>query len=121
MSTARITASAETLLDTVLAEGHSVQWGRATDGRTAFFWARVTPHRSASVRNVKAGDTDSLMAKVADVARSDPSGHVVGSFADPLRHCERCGAELSFDAESRAVFACARAGTESGHTEIVPL
>lgn len=121
VSTGRLTTSAEILLDAVLAGGHSVQWGRGTDGRTTFYWARVTPHRSASVRNVRAGDSESLMAKVTDIASSDPSGHMVAGFADPLRHCDRCGSELSFDAEAAAVFACARASTEHGHTEITPL
>jgi len=121
MSTGRLTTSAEILLDAVLADGHSVQWGRGTDGRSAFYWARVTPHRSASVRNVRAGDSESLMAKVTDVAGSDPSGHMIAAFSDPLRHCERCGAELSFDAEAPAVFACARSSTERGHTEVTPL
>lgn len=121
MTSARLTTSAEILLDAVLDAGHTVQWGRATDGRTAFYWARVTPHRSASVRNVRAGDGESLMAKVTDVASSDPSGHMVAAFSDPLRHCDRCGAELSFDAESAAVFACARASSEPGHTEVTPL
>ena len=121
VSSARITASAEIQLDAVLAAGHSVQWGRATDGRTAFYWARVTPHRSATVRNVKAGDTESLMSKVSSVAAADPSTHMIGSFSDPLRNCELCGSELSFDSESPAIFRCARVGTEPGHSEVTPL
>jgi hypothetical protein len=121
VSTGRLTTSAEILLDAVLEAGHSVQWGRGTDGRTAFYWARVTPHRSASVRNVRAGDSESLMAKVTDVVASDPSGHMVAAFSDPLRHCARCGTELSFDAEASAIFACARASSERGHTQVTSL
>lgn len=103
------------------ADGHSIHWGRATDGRSAFYWARVTPRRTAGERNVRAADADGLVAKVHEIVTAPASEHVVAALSDPLRSCLSCGSQLSFEGGDTTVFACPRAGTGPGHTVVRPL
>jgi len=117
-ATPRLTPAAAAALERMQAEGHSVHWGRAGDGRTAFYWARVTPRSTATGRNVRAADADGLVAKVEAVVRADPSSHVVAALSDPLRSCDLCGSELSFQGDEVIVFACPRAEAEPGHTVV---
>lgn len=105
----RLTPTAADRLARLRRAGHSVAYGRATDGRTTFFWARVTPHGSVVVRTVTAGDVQTLVEKAAHVTETDPGAQLVASFTDPLRSCRLCGAELSFDEGSgEDVFTCPR-------------
>jgi len=95
-----------------------VLWGRGTDGRTSFFWARVTPRGSVTVRTLRASDGLALVDKAVQAADADPSGQLVASLADPFRSCSTCGAEMSFENSAEAVFACPRG---DGHDVIRPL
>ena len=93
-------------------------WGRGTDGRTTFFWARITPHRSVAVRVVTASDAVTLMDKAAFAANEDDSNQLVASLADPLRSCSVCGNELSFDPSGAAPFSCPMG---DGHDAVRPV
>jgi hypothetical protein len=95
-----------------------VAWGRGTDGRTTFFWARVTPHRSVAVRTVTATDVQTLMEKAGHAAGVDPGEQLIASLSDPLRSCRVCGAELSFDEASDRPFACPMG---RGHDAVRPV
>ena len=117
-STSPLTPPAAAALVRIRGEGHTVHWGRAGDGRTAFYWARVTPRGTATGRNVRAADGDGLVARVEAVVGADPGGHVVAALSDPLRSCDRCGSELSFQGDEVIVFTCPRADTEPGHTVV---
>jgi hypothetical protein len=108
-------------LERLRADGHTVHWGRAGDGRSTFYWARVTPRGTAAGRNVRAGDGDALIVKVAEVASTEPASHVIAALSDPFRSCAGCGAELSFDGDGDTVFACPRATGEPGHTVVTAL
>jgi hypothetical protein len=100
------------------AAGHSVAWGRGTDGRTTFFWARVTPRGTVVVRTVTAADAQTLMEKAGQAAGLDAEAQLVASFSDPLRSCSRCGAEMSFDGAAERPLACPRG---AGHDFVVPV
>ncbi len=114
----RLTPTAAAELARIQDQGHSVIWGRGTDGRTTFFWARITPHRSVAVRVVTAGDAVTLMDKAAHAASEDGSRQLVSSLADPLRTCSICGSELSFDPSAATPFACPLG---SGHDAVTPV
>jgi hypothetical protein len=101
-----LTPNADRLLQSLHEAGHTVSWGLAGDRRTTFYWARVTPHRTATVRNVVAGDPQTLIEKVRQAASLDPDQQLVASLADPLRTCSVCNAELSFDEDSPTPFRC---------------
>jgi hypothetical protein len=114
----RLTAAAEARLERMQSEGHSIRWGRGSDGRSAFYWARVTPSRTASERNVRAADGDALITKVEEVVGADPASHLVAALSDPFRSCVLCESELSFNEDGTAVFACPRSHLAPGHTVI---
>lgn len=119
--TPRLTPAASAHLERLRSEGHSIHWGRGSDGRSAFYWARVTPRSTATERNVRAADGDGLVTKVSGIIAADPSSHVVAALSDPLRSCPLCGAEPSFDPDGPSVLTCPKAGTEPGHLEVTPL
>jgi len=102
----RLTPRAADHLARLEAAGHSVAWGLATDERTTFYWARINPTGSVTVRTVTAGDAQTLLEKADQAAAADPSGGLVASLSDPLRSCTVCGAELSFDGDSPVPFRC---------------
>lgn len=106
-TTPRLTPTAAAQLARLEAAGHSIAYGRGTDGRTSFFWARVTPRASVVVRTVTAGDAQTLMEKAAQTTEVPAGSQLVASFSDPLRSCRVCGAELSFD-DGDVIFACPR-------------
>jgi hypothetical protein len=114
----RLTPTASARLERIRGGGHSVTWGRGTDGRTTFFWARVTPHRSVAVRVVTASDVQTLMEKAEHATGIDPADQLVASFADPLRSCRVCGSELSFDDGAETPFACPMG---AGHDAVHPV
>jgi hypothetical protein len=114
----RLTPTAAAELERLETAGHSVAWGRGTDGRTTFFWARITPHRSVGVRVVTAGDAVTLMDKAAYAAGIESSDQLVASLSDPLRTCSVCGSELSFDQSAQFPFACPMG---SGHDAVRPV
>jgi hypothetical protein len=113
--------SAAARLERLRNDGHTVHWGRGSDGRSGFYWARVTPRHTAIGRNVRAGDGDALITKVEDVVRTDAPSHVIAALSDPFRSCVSCQSELSFDGDGRTVFACPRATGEPGHTVITAI
>ena len=117
----RLTPSAAARLERMRAAGHSIRWGRGSDGRSAFYWARVTPNRTASERNVRAADGDALITKVEEVVSVDTAAHLVAALADPFRSCGLCGSELSFEGDGPELFACPRSHSEPGHTVITAL
>lgn len=113
----RLTDRATRTLDDLRASGHSIAWGRGSDGRTNFYWARITPNRTSAIRVAKAPDGDSLMGKVTMIIGEDPATHLIAGFADPLRFCPRCNTETSFDEDGPVVFACA---ADQAHLTVRP-
>jgi hypothetical protein len=111
----RLTPSAAGRLEALRAAGHSISFGRGHDGRNGFFWARINPRGTASVRTARAGDGNTLVEKLQQIAAVDPDGHLVASFSDPLRSCSQCGAEFVFDEGSDVVFRCPLEHTGPGH------
>ena len=93
-------------------------WGRATNGRTTIYWARVTPAGTSAIRVVTATDVDSAMDKANLVLNEDPADHLVRGFADPLRYCPECTTETSFDPDGSVVFVCP---TDAAHLTVRPV
>jgi hypothetical protein len=114
----RLAPRAATRLEALRAAGHSVSFGRGHDGRSGFFWARINPRGTVVIRTARAGDADTLVEKLQQIAALDPADHLVASFSDPLRSCSRCGSEFVFDEGSDVAFRCPLDHTGPGHDSI---
>jgi hypothetical protein len=114
----RLAPRAAGRVEALRAAGHSISFGRGHDGRSGFFWARINPRGTVVIRTARAGDGDTLVEKLQQIAAVDPGDHLVASFSDPLRSCSRCGSEFSFDEGADVVFRCPLDHTGPGHDSV---